>query len=94
MGKFRVKRAERVGFILWGKLGPKGQKAKPSLGFVGQEAPYYSVPNGREEKTEGHMMEAMSETYRLYSCEYRAPVAWIGSHAVERDHSGLPPDGA
>ena len=75
-------------------MGPKGQEEKPSFGFVGQEAPYYSVPNGQEEKTEGHLMEAMSETiYRLHSFEYRAPVAWMGRHAVERDHSGLPPDG-
>ena len=76
-----------------GKLGPKGQKEKPSFIVVGQVAPYYSVPNGQEEKTEGHMREVKSETYRLYSCEYRAPVAWMGSQAVERDHSGLPPDG-
>ena len=51
------------------------------------------LPNGQEEKTEGHMREARSETYRLYSCEYSAPVACIGRHAVEHDHSGLPPDG-
>ena len=51
------------------------------------------MPNGQEEKTKGHMREAMSETYRLHSFEYRAPVAWMDSHAVERDHSGLPPDG-
>ena len=44
-------------------------------------------------QTGGHMREAKSETYRLYYFEYRALVAWMGSHAVERDHSGIPPDG-
>ena len=43
-----------------GKVGPKGQEKKPSFDFVGQEAPYYSVLNGQEEKNEGHLMEAMS----------------------------------
>jgi hypothetical protein len=71
------------------RLAPKGQEEKPSLVVVGQEEQYYSVPNGQEEKTEGHMREARSETYSLYSCEYRAPVAWIGSLGL----LGLPLDG-
>jgi hypothetical protein len=51
-------------------LGPEGQEEKPSFGFVCKEAPYYSVPNGKEEKIEGHMREAKSETsFRLHSFE-------------------------
>jgi hypothetical protein len=61
----------------------KGQEEKPNFGFVGKEVSYYSVPNSQEEKTEGHMREAKSETfYRLHSFQYRAPIAWLGSHAV------------
>ena len=40
-----------------GNCGPKGQEEKPSVGFVVEEVPYYSVPNGQEEKTKGHLRD-------------------------------------
>ena len=78
---FRANNAERVGSTnFW----PTGQEEKQSFGFVGEEAPHYSVPNGQEEKTEGHLTELKSETFcHLHSFVYQAPdasmVALLGS---------------
>ena len=78
-----------------GKLGPKGQEEKPRFGFVAYEAPCFSVPNVQEETTEGYLREAKSEAFfHLHSFEFRAPVGWLGSHAVAHDYSGFHPDGS
>jgi hypothetical protein len=44
-----------------GNFGLKGPEEKQSFSFVDEEVPYYSVPNGQEEKTLGHLREVMSE---------------------------------